>query len=317
MKKIFMLSSIGGLLSQNIATCLRDAFPDSFLVGTDIHSEHAGTQFVNEFVLAERAESKNFLTKLALTIDAHRPDFYFPLNEVELMRLAELEDKERGEIFKNTKLIWSGENVLRKFLNKDQTMSFLDLVNVKRPKSYSTSSSNELQFPLVVKPNNGSGSKNLFLCETLAQYEAAMVFVTNPIIQEYIPSSDTEYTVGVFSRRGEGTKCIAFRRKLSPGGGTSWCETYFDEKLEEICRKVAEAIDLDGSINIQLRKHDDQYYIFEVNPRFSSTVHIRARLGFQDVLWSIEDSDSFILFDSKAVKASRFAVVQSEVELGI
>lgn len=317
MKKVFMLSSIGGLLSQNVATCIRDAFPNSTLVGTDIHLEHAGTHFVNEFVLAERAESKTFLMKLALTIDTHRPGFYFPLNEVELMRLAELGTKEREEIFKDTKLVWSGENVLGKFLNKDQTMSFLDSINVRRPKTYLPFSSNEFKFPVVVKPNNGSGSKNLFLCETLAQYEAAMALVTNPIIQEYIPSSETEYTVGVFARRGEGARCIAFRRKLSPGGGTSWCETYFDQELEEICKKVAKAIDLHGSMNIQLRKHENQYYIFEVNPRFSSTVHMRTKLGFQDVLWSIEDSANFTLFEPKDVKASRFAVIQSEVELEI
>lgn len=317
MKKVFMLSSIGGLLSQNVSTCLRDAFPESYLVGTDIHLEHAGTHFVNEFVLAERVESKTFLAKLALTIDKYRPNFYFPLNEVELMRLTELAATERDEIFKDTQLIWSGQNVLGKFLNKDKTMTFLDSINIRRPKTYSPLSSNELKFPVVVKPNNGSGSKNLFLCETLPQYEAAMVFVHNPIIQEYIPSSDTEYTVGVFAKRGENAKCIAFRRKLSPGGGTSWCETYFDQELEDICKRVATAIDLHGSINIQLRKHEGEYYIFEVNPRFSSTVHIRSKLGFQDVLWSIEDSVDFSLFDSKGVQASRFAVVQSEVELGI
>jgi carbamoyl-phosphate synthase large subunit len=254
---------------------------------------------------------------LALTIDAYRPDFYFPLNEVELMRLAELGTEGREKIFQDTKLIWSGENVLGKFLNKDQTMSFLDSINVRRPKTYLPFSSNEFKFPVVVKPNNGSGSKNLFLCETQAQYEAAMVFVTNPIIQEYVPSSETEYTVGVFARRGEDAKCITFRRKLSPGGGTSWCETYFDQELEEISKKVAKAIDLHGSINMQLRKHEDQYHIFEVNPRFSSPVHIRAKLGFQDVLWSIEDSADFSLFEPKEVKASKFAVIQSEVELGI
>ena len=317
MNKVFMLSSIGGLLSQNVATCLRDVFPESYLVGTDIHSEHAGSFFVNEFVLAERVESRTFFAELALTIDKYRPNFYFPLNEVELMRLTELEAADREKIFKDTRLVWSGQNVLEKFLNKDQTMAFLDSINLRRPKTYSLLSSDELKFPVVVKPNNGSGSKNLFLCETLPQYEAAMVFVTNPIIQEYIPSSDTEYTVGVFAKRGEDTKCIAFRRKLSPGGGTSWCETYFDQELDDISKKVATAIDLHGSINIQLRKHQGEYYIFEINPRFSSTVHIRSKLGFQDVLWSIEDSANFSLFDFKGVKASRFAVVQSEVELGI
>jgi carbamoyl-phosphate synthase large subunit len=54
---------------------------------------------------------------------------------------------------------------------------------------------------------------------------------------------------------------------------------------------VAKALQLRGSINIQLRLRDGYPYIFEINPRFSSTVVARHKLGFSDVLWSLQDQN--------------------------
>jgi carbamoyl-phosphate synthase large subunit len=149
----------------------------------------------------------------------------------------------------------------------------------------------------------------------LEEIKSSLVFVKNPIIQEFIPDQEGEYTVGVFAKNGNDIRTIAFRRRLSPGGGTSWCEIYFDSKLIDICETVARSIELDGSINIQLRKHEEEYYIFEINPRFSSTAHIRSKLGFNDVLWSLKDSDSHKSFDASLLEAATFAVYQSEVQI--
>ena len=49
---------------------------------------------------------------------------------------------------------------------------------------------------------------------------------------------------------------------------------------------------LEGSINIQLRFRVDEPIIFEINPRFSSTILFRHLLGFKDLIWSIEDANN-------------------------
>ena len=53
---------------------------------------------------------------------------------------------------------------------------------------------------------------------------------------------------------------------------------------------VAEQLDLIGSMNIQLRLTADGPRIFEINPRFSSTVYMRNLIGFSDVIWSVKDT---------------------------
>ena len=58
---------------------------------------------------------------------------------------------------------------------------------------------------------------------------------------------------------------------------------------EKTCKLIADKINLSGSINIQLRKKGERVAIFEINPRFSSTVKFRHMMGFEDVIWSIQD----------------------------
>ncbi|MGI9465337.1 MAG: ATP-grasp domain-containing protein, partial [Aestuariivirgaceae bacterium] len=62
-----------------------------------------------------------------------------------------------------------------------------------------------------------------------------------------------------------------------------------DEQIDMQCRKIAEELDLKGSINVQLRRTADGPRIFEINARFSSTALIRHRMGFQDVVWTLQE----------------------------
>ena len=315
MKKKFFLSSIGGLLAQNVASCVRDQFSDVQIIGSDTHKEHAGTNFADTVLIVERVESEKFLSSLSDNLREHKPQYYFPLNESELGLLSSLSSKDLDGLFTETQIVWSGKQVLDTFLDKESTMIFLDSIQLKRPKSYLSNDFGSYRYPLIVKPRSSSGSKSLFLCNNLQEVKSALVFVKNPIIQEFIPDQDGEYTVGVFAKKGNEIRTIAFRRRLSPGGGTSWCETHYDSKLVGICEAIARAVDLDGSINVQLRKHEGEYYIFEINPRFSSTVHIRSKLGFNDVLWSLDDSPDYRSFDAAVLGSAKFAVYQSEVKI--
>lgn len=67
-----------------------------------------------------------------------------------------------------------------------------------------------------------------------------------------------------------------------------YVETVEDPKLEGIANKISQVLKIQGSINIQLRKDNDEYFVFEINPRISSTAGFRHKLGFKDVIWWLE-----------------------------
>ena len=52
--------------------------------------------------------------------------------------------------------------------------------------------------------------------------------------------------------------------------------------------KISKLLKLKGSINIQLRVTNRGPVLFEINPRFSGTVGFRDKLGFKDLLWSMQ-----------------------------
>ena len=109
------------------------------------------------------------------------------------------------------------------------------------------------------------------------------------IFQELLLPHDSEITCGVFRSRNNDVSVIQFHRVLSEGT-TSWAKTVYNADVERVCRLVAERLNLIGSMNIQLRLTAFGPRVFEINPRFSSTIYMRHKLGFEDLVWSIKDS---------------------------
>lgn len=82
---------------------------------------------------------------------------------------------------------------------------------------------------------------------------------------------------------------MTYRRKLT-GGFSGYGKVEENNDINGVLKLVAEKLQLIGSINVQLRFSKDGPCIFEINPRFSSTVLFRYMMGFEDVIWSIEDA---------------------------
>ena len=79
-------------------------------------------------------------------------------------------------------------------------------------------------------------------------------------------------------------------RRLT-GGFTGWAKVIRDDETSRMCERIAEGLDLRGSMNVQLRLTDKGPRVFEINPRFSSTVLMRHRLGYSDVLWAVDEAE--------------------------
>jgi carbamoyl-phosphate synthase large subunit len=137
-------------------------------------------------------------------------------------------------------------------------------------------------FPVILKPRHGSGSKNLFLVKDAGELEFLTRYVPEPVLQEYLLPEDEEYTVGVYkSARAGYVGQIVLRRSLA-AGLTYKAEVVFDDEIEAACRRLVEAFDVWGPVNVQLRKTTAGVRIFEVNLRFSSSAVMRAHFGFNE-----------------------------------
>lgn len=186
-------------------------------------------------------------------------------------------------------------NLFEWLLNQDVTI----------PYSCSIKRMDELEkvpFPCVIKPATGSGGSNfVFLTDNRADAELYVAYLLQnnqiPIVQEYIPHEEGEFTIGVLhSPEGEFLGSIALKRmfnvKLSVMARTNtglissgYSQGYIGD-FYEICKQaevIAGLLNSHGPLNIQGRVRNGVLLPFEINPRFSASTYLRTMAGFNEV----------------------------------
>jgi len=309
-----MLSSVGGDLAQNVINCIKKMSGENWLLGSDVNPRNSGQSFVDHFIESKLVSESDYLQWLNGVFKEFKIDCYFPLSESEIKFFAEIDEKSFNTIFTDVKFIGVNKKIVNIFSDKFQTQNWLESEGFQTPKIYPNIDAEGLIYPVIIKPRFGSGSRSVFRCRNRIELSSVLNLVTEPIIQEYIGSDSDEFTIGLYAS-GDKIKIISFRRLLSNSGATSWAKHEVQDNFVEIGIKIAKKLELNGSINIQLRLHEGVPYIFEINPRFSSTVFIRSELGFNDVAWSVGDKTTLDEFDNFLDSSAEFATYVKTVRL--
>jgi carbamoyl-phosphate synthase large subunit len=144
---------------------------------------------------------------------------------------------------------------------------------------------------LHLKSRTGSGSKNIFIINNTKEALILLEKYPDSIYQELLLPENKEITCAVY-RNGSGQIWVLQLLRRLAGGSTSWAKVIKNDDVEMQCKEIALKLDLQGSMNIQMRVTSKGPRIFEINPRFSSTVLMRHRAGFTDVLWSLDEIEN-------------------------
>jgi carbamoyl-phosphate synthase large subunit len=93
------------------------------------------------------------------------------------------------------------------------------------------------------------------------------------------------------------------------GAGTS-VYVFRDKKLEDLCKNIAELLDIHGTVNFEFIKDGEgQYYFLECNPRFSGGVAFSCKAGYDFVNNAIKCFDGRDI-DVLAVSHNQYIVKQ-------
>ncbi len=168
--------------------------------------------------------------------------------------------------------------------------------------------SGRLKLPVVIKPKHGSGgSANVYIAQDEAELcffvRYAMHSESALVLQEYIGDADHEFSVSVI-HYPDGTLggSMAARRHLtsrlsthlktpnrtgraelgpwliiSTGHSQGEIDDFAD--VRAAAEHVATQIGSTGPLNIQGRLLGSEFYVFEINPRFSGSTAVRAQAG--------------------------------------
>lgn len=169
-------------------------------------------------------------------------------------------------------------------------------------------------YPVVLKPSGGGGgSANVFIAQNRSELSNLLKYLKEAykdesfLLQEYVGTCDSEYTVGILhDSDGVFVDSIAIKRDLSQSISvrSSVQNNTGKENLGKFlkissgvsqgtigkfpivttqCRRIAESIGSTGPLNIQCRFVDGMVKVFEINPRYSGTSYFRSMIGFNEV----------------------------------
>lgn len=290
MRKI-LVTAISGDIGNAILKILKPE--DNVLYGCDVNEIAVGMDLVEVFWQCGYAIAEGYIDELLMKCIQYGITHLIPVNEREIEVVGN-----NRELFEknNIKIVIQSQNILDICLDKYETAKFLANNGFDVPESFTDIGQiYDTRRKYICKPRKSNGSKDIFTFwgKDLSDESIAGRVKNDCIVQEYI-ESDEEYTVGVF-RHWNTVNVIIFRRKLK-NGYSSIVELTENRTIHDMAVRAAELLELEGYINIQLRKKDDKYYIFEINPRISGTVRFRHMLEYTDVLWWLD------LLDNKEIK---------------
>lgn len=305
----FLITGMGGDMAQCIAKIIKAEFSDSTIFGVDITDKNAAKLFCHQFEIAPRANDRDYIPFITTLMEKHNLHFFIPCTEHELRALNQLESGH--PLWKKT--IACSKDILSVCLDKLETFKFLSSHNIQAP--WFTEEVNAIKsFPCIYKKKSSSGSRDIFKIFSKDEASFIKTFSSQGIFQEYLEGDDKEYTCSIFQWNDGTFQTIQLLRTLT-GGATSWAKVVQLPEIDKLCREVASAFKLNGSLNIQLRMTEKGPMIFEINPRFSSTVYMRHLMGYKDLVWSIKKAQGMELGVLTPVPAGKEAAKISEIAI--
>jgi carbamoyl-phosphate synthase large subunit len=145
----------------------------------------------------------------------------------------------------------------------------------------------QLQYPLFLKPRQGRGSVGAHRIADQEELEFYLRHVADPVVQEYL--GGREFTIDVLADfSGKIISAVPRERLVIRSGVTDQGRTSNDPLLVNTGVRVAEALEIRGPANIQVKYLDGRVTVFEVNPRFSGGIPLTIAAGANFPEWLME-----------------------------
>ena len=138
-------------------------------------------------------------------------------------------------------------------------------------------------FPCICKPHNGRSSEGLRHIDCIKELDLA-ISCEGYIIQELIEGP--VFTVDYVRSESTGNDFCVPRKELlrtNNGAGTT-IQIVQDEKLTNLTCHIGRKIHVNGVVNMEFIKHNDNYYLIDINPRFSAGVAFTNMAGYNMVI---------------------------------
>lgn len=261
MKKI-LFTGAGGSSVSYLANKLRKKYK---IILSDADPFCAGLNSKYESKIIPFGTDEKFEKTLEKIISNENIDYVIPGVDEELLKFWKIKQKNN-----NFELILPSADFTELCLNKKKLMEELKEKKISYIPTYSIKNS---EFPLIAKPIYGRGSRKVHKIENEKELKGYFdLYKLNPqetLLQKYI--NGREYTVSVIVNNKNKKIGIIPKKIIMKRGITRIAVSKYNKKIGDTCNKIIEKFNPKGPFNVQLKFFEDTPYIFEINPRLSTT----------------------------------------------
>lgn len=283
-----LVSGASGIVGYGILKSLRHSHPTYRLIGTTVYDRTAAQAFCDVFEKAPLTNHETYIPWLIDLIKKYKVSLVIPGIEADVIAWNE----HRTTIEQNGALVLLNNSELIK-LCADKWLFYQRLIEHNSPYAIPTSLEFDeeiQQFPLLLKPRKGSGSKGIKIIENKKSLDEHLSDLgTKLMIQPIIGSVEEEYTTSAFFDL-DSQLCASstLKRKLSQAGFTESAETAEVDDIDKALLHLGKIFMPVGPTNFQFRVDKGQLKLLEINPRISSATSIRAAFGYNESAMSVE-----------------------------
>ena len=258
-----LIGSCGGLVGSYLTRQLKKM--GNTIFGCDTSFPNATSIFLDKEITIAKASDPNFVELLLEILIENDIDCYIPTNSKEIIEVAKNEKKIRES--------WKGFFIVSPYetyylLNdKEKANNSLNSIGIPVPRLIENVLLEE-EYPIFMKPKNGSGSKNSHLIYNSSIHKIEKNNSDNCFF-EYITGK--EYTVDCFyDDKGH---LVSFNQRIrikEMGGAVIITKNDYSFDIFPYLEKMSSHFVFKGCVNFQYILKDNIPYFIDVNLRYAS-----------------------------------------------
>lgn len=278
-----IITGANGDIAISILKILNKKFKKKAIIhGSDIKQNHKGNYYFDKIIKVYPADCLKYLNQIKTFTKKY--DLIIPTSEKEIKFISENIDK-----LNSHKILIHEKKIINNFLDKYKTFNFLkinkmnEIGNCEILKNVTAIK----KFPSIIKTRFGAGNQNYIIINRKNDLKNLQLVKNQEYVLQQYFDNEKEYTACIY-KNGNFIAVIIFDRILDKDK-TFYGKIYNNNTIKKKLLNFAKIINLKGSINLQFKLIKSKIFIFDINPRLSSTVLMRHLVGFQDCYWWITD----------------------------
>lgn len=242
------------------------------VIAVDCNPTASALHFADHFEIVPRIHESNYIEEMMRICQKYHIRGILSLIDPELSLLAEYKSLFAKE---NIQVIVSEPDAVNTCFDKYAFIQHLRKhqlpvvpTYLNNDSIYEYLQSDELRFPLFVKPRNGSASIGIRKITSMEELQCYINGANDLIIQPFISGDEfgVDCYVDLVSKKVTNIFC---KKKIKMRAGeTDKSVAIKDSQLLELIEKLTQVLSLQGPIDVDCFLTEEGYVISEINPRF-------------------------------------------------